>query len=158
MNLKDKMFFELQKTLASDTYKAIDLYEFVKLCQFIDQILRDVNNKFRNINRDDYEDDYEESILRKNLNNQESSREQSNASDVKFRSDTSKSNANNQNSNNREMSQVFAFDQVNAFICYNCDKLDHIARNCKASRKMNSNNHVREIKKNTFENVESKKD
>ncbi len=88
------MFFELQKVLAFDIYKIIDLYEFVKLCQFIDQILRDVNIKFRNV-REEYEKDYEESISRKNFNNQESSSEQSNA--FKFRFETFKSN---QKSNN----------------------------------------------------------
>ncbi len=48
------------------------------------------------------------------------------------------------------MSQVFAFDQVNAFIYYNCDKFDHIARRCFVCRKMNLNNFDKEIKKNTF--------
>ncbi len=81
------------------------------------------------------------------MNNQESSLEQSNASDVKFRSDTSKSNSNtnNQGSNNREMSQALGFDQVNAFTCYNCDKADHIARVCRVPRKMNPNSFVRKI-------------
>ncbi len=56
------------------------------------------------------------------------------------------------------MSQVFAFDQVNAFIRYNCDKSDHIARRCSALRKMNFNNFVRKIKKNILEqDVESRK-
>jgi hypothetical protein len=99
------MFFELQKVLTFDIYQAIDLYEFVKLCQFIDQTLRDVKNKFRNINRDDYEDDYEESISRNNMNNQKSFREQSNILSLRFRSETFKSNANNsQKSINREIS------------------------------------------------------
>jgi hypothetical protein len=35
-DLKDKMFWNLQRTLTSDIYKAIDLYEFARLCQFID--------------------------------------------------------------------------------------------------------------------------
>ncbi len=147
------MSFELQKVLAFDIYKTIDLYEFARLCQFINQTLRDVNTKFRNIR-----EEYEESVSRDNMNNQESSREQSNASNVRFRFDTSKSNANNQSSNNHEMSQALAFDQVNAFICYNCDKFDHIVRNCKVSKKMNSNNYVREIEKNILEDVESRKD
>ncbi len=44
------------------------------------------------------------------------------------------------------MSQVFEFEnQINAFICYNCDKSDHIARRCLVSRKMNLNNFVRKI-------------
>jgi hypothetical protein len=150
-DLKDKMFWDLQKILASNIYKAIDLYEFVKLCQYIDQTLRDVKSKFRNINREEYE----ESISRDNLNNQKSNREQSNAS--KFRSETLKS----QESNNREMSKTFDFDQVNAFICYNCDKSDHMTRNCIVLRKMNSNSYVKDIKKNQSEQDEfesSKKD
>ncbi len=136
------MSFELQKVLTFDIYKTIDLYEFTRLCQFVDQTLRDMNTKFRNIRKK-----YEESISRNNMNNQELNREQSNASNVKFRFDTSKSNSNtnNQSLNNREMSQVLEFDQVNAFTCYNCDKTNHIARVCRASRKMNLNNFVRKI-------------
>jgi hypothetical protein len=102
-DLKDKMFWNLQKTLTSNIYKVIDLYKFARFCQFIDQTLRDVNTKFKNIKRE-----YEESTLKKNFNNQESSREQSNK--FKSRSETFKSNANNQNLNNREMNQVLAFD------------------------------------------------
>ncbi len=83
------MSFELQEALAFDIYKTIDLYEFVKLCQFIDQILRDVNIKFRNV-REEYEKDYEESISKENFNNQKSNREQSNA--FRSRSEIFKSN------------------------------------------------------------------
>jgi hypothetical protein len=44
------------------------------------------------------------------------------------------------------MSQALEFEnQINAFICYNCDKSDHIARRCLVSRKMNFNSFVREI-------------
>jgi hypothetical protein len=149
-NLKNKMFWDLQKTLVFDIYKTIDLYEFARLCQFTDQTLRDVNIKFRNI-REEHEE-HEESVSRNNMNNQESSREQSNVSDSRFRSETSKSNSNNQKLNNREMSQVSEFEnQINAFICYNCDKFDHIARRCTALRKMNLNNFVREIEKNILD-------
>ncbi len=126
-----------------DTYKTTDLYEFVKLCQYTNQILRDVKSKFRNINREEYE-----SISKDNLNNQKFNREQSNVS--RFRFETSKSNLNNQEQMNRDMNQVSEFEnQINAFICYNCDKSDHIARRCSTLKKMNLNNFVREIKKNT---------
>ncbi len=66
---------------------------------------------------------------------------------------------NNQKSNNREMSQVSEFEnQINAFTCYNCNKSDHITRRYLVSKKMNSNNFVREIKKNTLnQNVELRK-
>ncbi len=46
-DLKDKMFYELQKTLTTKSYKATDLHEFVKMCRYTDQTLRDVNNKSR---------------------------------------------------------------------------------------------------------------
>ncbi len=51
-DLKNKMSYELQKTLTTKFYKAIDLHEFVKICWYIDQTLRNVNNKFRNIRED----------------------------------------------------------------------------------------------------------
>ncbi len=111
------------------------MYEFARLYQFIDQTFRDVNIKSKNI-----KDEYEKSTSRKNFNNQKSSREQSSASRSRF--ETSKSN---QDQNNREMSQAFEFDQVNAFTCYNCDKADYIARVCRVSRKMNLNNFVKKI-------------
>jgi hypothetical protein len=76
-DLKNKMSWDLQKTLASDIYKAIDLYEFVCLCQFIDQTLRDVDNKIRNVNRDEYEKSESESVSRSSSNNQKSLNQES---------------------------------------------------------------------------------
>jgi hypothetical protein len=145
-DLKDKMFWDLQKTLTSDIYKITDLYEFARLCQFIDQTLRDVNNKTRNFNRDDYE----ESISKVNINNQESSRDQNTS---RSRSQTSASS--------RVISQASMKEQVNAFSCYNCGKFEHLTRNCKVFRKLNSNNFVREIEKNVLDNddqIESRKE
>ncbi len=46
-DLKDKIFYELQKTLTIESYKAIDLHEFAKMCRYTNQILRDINNKSR---------------------------------------------------------------------------------------------------------------
>ncbi len=139
-NLKNKMSWNLQKTLASNIYKITDLYEFARLCQFIDQTLRDVNNKTKNFNRDDYEESYEESISRDNINNQESSRDQSNTS--RLRSQTSASS--------RVISQTFV-EQVNAFICYNYEKSKHMIKRCLESKKLNSNNFIREIEKHVFD-------
>jgi hypothetical protein len=51
-DLKNKIFWDLQKTLTSNIYKTINLYEFVRLCQFTNQTLRDVNSKIRNVSRD----------------------------------------------------------------------------------------------------------
>jgi hypothetical protein len=117
------------------------LYEFARLCQFIDQTLRDVDSKAKNINRDEYEES--ESISRNNLNNQESSnqessRDQSNTFKLRFQTSASF----------RASTQASIEEQVNAFNCYNCEKFEHLARNCKAPKKLNSNNFVREIEKN----------
>jgi uncharacterized iron-regulated protein len=46
-DLKDKMFYELQKTLTIESYKTTDFHEFVKMCRYTNQTLRDVNNKSR---------------------------------------------------------------------------------------------------------------
>ncbi len=59
-----------------------------------------MNIKLRNVKKD-HKNDYEKSILRKNMNNQESSREQSNISNMRFWFKTFKSN---QKSNNSEIS------------------------------------------------------
>jgi hypothetical protein len=139
-DLKNKMFWDLQKTLISNIYKAIDLYEFVRLCQFIDQTLRDVNNKTRNANRDEYEES--DSTSRNNANNQESLRDQSNA--LRFKSQRSASFY--------VFSQASIEEQVNAFHCYRCGKSEHIARNCDNFKKFNSNSFVREM------NVQKKND
>jgi hypothetical protein len=50
-DLKDKMFYELQKILVIESYKATDLHEFVKMCRYTNQTLRNVNNKFKNIRK-----------------------------------------------------------------------------------------------------------
>ncbi len=49
------------------------------------------------------------------------------------------------------MNKIFAFDQINAFTCYNCDKTDYIIRNYQASKKMNLNNCAKEMKKNVLD-------
>ncbi len=146
-DLKNKMFWDLQKTLTSDIYKAIDLYEFVRLCQFTNQTLRDVNSKIKNVNRDDYE----ESTSKNNASYQRSSRDQSNTS--RSRSQTSASS--------RIISQTSIEEQVNAFSCYNCEKSEHIARRCSESKKLNLNSFVREIEEHVLDNDnqnESKKE
>jgi hypothetical protein len=50
------MSYELQKTLTIESYKATDLHEFVKMCRYTNQILRNVNNKSR---REKFFDDAE---------------------------------------------------------------------------------------------------
>ncbi len=49
-DLKDKMFYELQKTLTIESYKATDFHEFVKMCRYTNQILRDVKNSLMMLN------------------------------------------------------------------------------------------------------------
>jgi hypothetical protein len=44
-DLRVKMSYKLQKMLTIKCYRAIDIYEFARLCLHIDQILRDVESK-----------------------------------------------------------------------------------------------------------------
>ncbi len=148
-DLKDKMSYELQKTFVIESYKTIDLHEFAKMCRYIDQTLRDVNNKFRNI-REDFADDAECEkiivIVNSNQNNDRSiSRSRFEISE--FESEL----------NSRAITQSSSENQVNFINCYNCEKSDHYSRNNRQLRKMNSNNFVRKIEKNVSsqENSES---
>ncbi len=150
-DLKDKMSYELQKTFAIESYKTIDLHEFAKMCRYIDQTLRDVNNKFRNT-REDFNNDVEREeiivIVNSNQNNQNSNRLIS-----RSRFEISESEF---ESNFRAITQ-FSKNQMNFINCYNCEKFDHYSRNCRQFKKMNSNSFIREIEKNVSsqENLES---
>jgi hypothetical protein len=137
-DLKNKMSWDLQKTLTSNIYKAIDLYKFARFCQFTDQTLRDVDSKIKNVNRDDYE----ESTSKNNASYQESSRDQSNTSRFESQILTS----------SRIISQTSIEEQVNAFSCYNCEKSEHITRRCSESKKLNLNSFVREIEEHVLDN------
>ncbi len=136
-DLKDKMSYELQKALVIESYKATDLHEFVKMCRYTNQTLKNVNNKFRNI-REDFANDVEREeiivIVNSNQNNDRSiSRSRFEISE--FESE----------SNFRATTQSLE-SQMNSLNCYNCEKCEHFSRNCRQSRKsMNLNNFVREM-------------
>ncbi len=156
-DLKDKMSYELQKALVIEFYKTIDLHEFVKMCRYTNQTLRNVNNKFRNI-REDFANDAEREkvivIVNSNQNNDRStSRSRFETSESEFES------------NLRAITQSSSENQVNNINCYNCEKSNHYSRHCRQSRKMNLNSLVREMNvhdKNDSSNEnlesESKKD
>jgi hypothetical protein len=71
-NLKNKMSYELQKAFAIESYKVIDLHEFVKMCRYTDQTLRNVNNKSRREEffNDAARDEEVTVIINSNQNNQ----------------------------------------------------------------------------------------
>jgi hypothetical protein len=132
-DLKNKMSYELQKTLATKFYKAIDLHEFAKMCRYIDQTFRNVNNKFKNI-REDFVNSAEREevtvIVNSNQNaDRSTSRSRFEISEQSFRATTQSSE-----------------DQMNSLNCYNCEKSKHFSRNCRQLRKINSNSFVREMK------------
>jgi hypothetical protein len=155
------MSYELQKTLVIESYKATDLHEFVKMCRYTNQTLRNVNNKFKNI-KEDFENNADDVtrneeiivIVNSNQDNQNNDRSTSRSrfeiSEQSFRAIIQSSE-----------------DQMNSLNCYNCEKFDHFFRNCRQFRKMNSNNFVRKMnvhekndsssQKNNFE-IESKKE
>ncbi len=142
-DLKNKMSYELQKAFAIESYKAIDLHEFVKMCRYTNQILRDVNNKSR---REEFSDDAErEEVIVTVNSNQINQNVDRSISRSRFEISESESNS-------RAITQSSSENQVNFINCYNCEKSDHYSRNCRQSRKMNSNSFVREM------NVHEKKD
>jgi hypothetical protein len=143
------MFYELRKTLTTKSYKATDLHEFVKMCRYTDQILRDVNNKSRREEffSDAARDDEVTVIVNSNqTQNNDRSISRSRFETFEFESE----------SNLRAITQS-SKNQMNFINCYNCDKFEHFFRNCRQFKKMNSNNFVREIEKNVSsqENSES---
>jgi hypothetical protein len=134
-DLKDKMSYELQKTLAIESYKTTDLHEFVKMCRYTNQILRNVNNKSR---REEFSDDVEREeitvIVNSNQINQNIDK-----SIFRFRFEIFEFK-----SSFRVITQS-SENQMNFINCYNCEKFDHFSRNCRQFRKMNSNNFVRKM-------------
>jgi hypothetical protein len=46
-NLKNKMFFELQKIMINEFFEIIELHAFARKCQYTNQVLRNVKNKSR---------------------------------------------------------------------------------------------------------------
>ncbi len=141
-DLKNKMSYELQKTLAIESYKTIDLHEFVKMCRYTNQTLKNVNNKFKNI-REDFEDNADDAardeeitvIVNSNQDNQNNDRSTSRS---RFEISESESNF-------WAITQSSSENQVNFINCYNCEKSDHFSRNCRQLKKINLNNFVREM-------------
>jgi hypothetical protein len=136
-DLKNKMFYELQKALTIKSYKATDLHEFVKMCRYTNQILKNMNNKSR---REEFFDDSEREevivIVNSSQINQNVDRSisRSRFKTSEFESET----------NFRVITQS-SEDQINSLNCYNCEKFNHFFRNCRQFRKINSNSFARKM-------------
>jgi hypothetical protein len=129
------MFYELQKVLAIESYKTTDLHEFVKMCRYTNQNLRDVNNKSR---REEFFNDAardKEVIVIVNSNQSHQNNDRS----------ISRSQFEISESSSRAAIQSSFENQMNIINCYNCEKFEHFFRNCRQFRKMNSNSFVREM-------------
>jgi hypothetical protein len=130
------MSYELKKTLATKFYKAIDLHEFAKMCRYIDQTLKNVNNKFKNI-REDFVNNAEREEITVIVNSNQNADKSISRSRFEISEFESESNS-------RAITQS-SEDQMNSLNCYNCEKSDHYSRNCRQLRKMNLNSLVREM-------------
>ncbi len=143
-DLKNKMSYELQKVLATESYKATDLHEFVKMCRYTNQILKDVDNKSRR--EEFFSDATRDEEVTVTVNSNQTQNNDRSISRSRFEISEPESG-----SNPRAITQ--SSSQMNSLNCYNCEKSDHFSRNCRQSRKsMNSNNFVREM------NVQEKND
>ncbi len=117
------MFYELQKTLTIKSYKATDLHEFVKMCRYTNQILKNVNNKSR---REEFFNDVEREeiiiIVNSNQINQNVDR-----SIFRFRFEISEFES---ESNFQAITQSSSSEnQMNFINCYNYEKSKHFFRN-----------------------------
>ncbi len=135
------MSYELQKVLAIELYKATDLHEFVKMCRYTNQTLRNVNNRFKNI-KEDFEDNADDAARNEEIIVIVNSNQNNNRSISRSRFEISESEF---ESNSRVIIQSSSENQMNFINCYNCEKFDHFSRNCRQSKKMNSNSFVHEI-------------
>jgi hypothetical protein len=141
-DLKNKMSYELQKLLVIESYKATDLHEFVKMCRYIDQTLKDVNNKSRREEffSDAARDEKITVIVNSNQNNQINQNVDKSIS--RFRFEISEFEF---ESSFCVITQSSFENQMNIINCYNCEKFEHFFRNCRQFEKMNLNNFIREI-------------
>lgn len=121
-DLKDKMSYELQKGLASETYRATDLYEFAKLCQFTDQTLRDVDVKYRARGSGG---------TSQGLTTTTAASNPPRAQGFGF---NQRENTPSGTPQPRAMSQA-PQGQINEFTCYNCQGRGHMARDCRKPRR-----------------------
>jgi hypothetical protein len=133
------MSYELQKALVIESYKAIDLHKFAKICRYTNQILRNVNNKSK---REEFFDDAarDEEIIVIVNSNQTQINQNNDKSSSRSRFEISEFEL-----NSRAITQSSFENQMNIINCYNCEKLDHYSRNCRQFKKMNSNSFVREM-------------
>lgn len=120
-NLNDKMSYELQKSLTSETYRATNLYEFAKLCQFTDQTLRDVDVKYRTRGTEETSPESTTATA--------SNPPRSQSFEPKQRENTP-----SRTPQPRTSSQA-PQGQINEFTCYNCQGRGHMARDCRKPRR-----------------------
>ncbi len=122
------MSYELQKIFVIESYKATDLHEFVKMCRYTNQILKDVENKSRNI--------------RKDFNNNDNIDDATRNKKIIVIVNSNQNNQNNQNANKSISRSRFEIsgssfcmitqssdNQMNNFNCYHCEKSEHFSRN-----------------------------
>jgi hypothetical protein len=123
-NLKNKMFFELQKVMINESFEIIELLAFARKCQYTNQVLRDVESKTR------YRDEAIEAIFLTD----ERSNQQVDQSDELFRQQTLASAVDQSFRIIIALSQARTsiFDQMNTFICYNCEKSRHMIKHCRS--------------------------
>jgi hypothetical protein len=133
------MSYELQKALVIESYKVIDLHEFVKMCKYTNQTLKNVNNKFKNI-REDFVNDFEREEVIVIVNSNQTQNNNRSISRSRFEIFESESE-----SNSLAITQSSSENDINFINCYNCEKSDYFFRNCRQFRKINLNNFVREM-------------
>jgi hypothetical protein len=137
--------------MINESFKIIELHAFARKCQYTNQMLRNVKNKsrYREAIEASASDNEKMNLLADQLNTQseKSFRQQTLASkfNQSFRVIIASSQARSSTS-----------DQINSFICYNCEKLSYMIKFCRSLL----NSRIQKISEKISEEIEinSRKD
>jgi hypothetical protein len=110
--------------MINEFFEIIELHVFVEKCQYTDQMFKDVESKTR----------YRDEAIETSFSTDERSNQQIDQSDESFRQQTSIL-AFDQSFRViivSSQAQTFNSDQMNTFICYNCEKSSHMIKHCRS--------------------------
>jgi hypothetical protein len=132
--------------MINEFFEIIELHAFARKCQYTDQVLKDVENKTR----------YRDEAIEASFSTDERSNHQIDQSDESFRQQISIS-AFDQSFRiiiASSQAQTSISDQMNTFICYNCEKSSHMIKHCRSL----STSRIQKIIERIETEIESRKD
>jgi hypothetical protein len=132
--------------MINEFFEIIELHAFARKCQYTDQMLRDVESKTR----------YRDEAIEASFSTDERSNQQIDQSDESFRQQTLALAFDQQIRVIivSSQAQTSISDQINTFICYNCEKSNYMIKHCRSL----STSRIHEIIDEIETEIESRKD